>query len=298
MLSLIVISGRSGSGKSTALHVLEDMGFYCIDNLPVTLLPPLIERLAERPGMSDPIRNVAVSIDARNIAEDLSGFPEVIGQIDRDAVRTRVVYLDAARGTLVKRFSETRRKHPLSDKQHNLQESLDLESRLLMPISDLADLMVDTTSLSMHELRDVIRTRVASVNHGFALLFLSFAYKNGVPVDADIVFDVRCLPNPHWKPGLRNMTGLDEPVQAFLQDQPDCQAMYQDICSWLSRWLPRFEANNRSYMTVAIGCTGGQHRSVFLADRLYRHFSADWQNVQIRHRELIYGMEKSVGDAN
>ncbi len=273
--------------------MLEDMGFYCIDNLPVTLLPPLIERLTATPGISEPIQNVAVSIDARNIAEDLSEFPLIIGRIDQIEVNTKVVYLDAARPTLVKRFSETRRKHPLSDKQHDLQESLDLESRLLTPISDLADLTVDTTSLSMHELRDLIRNRVASVSHEFALLFLSFAYKNGVPVDADIVFDVRCLPNPHWMPGLRNLTGLDEPVQAFLENQSDCQSMYQDISTWLSRWLGRFEANNRSYMTVAIGCTGGQHRSVFVAEKLYRRFSSDWVNVQIRHRELIQNMAPS-----
>jgi RNase adapter protein RapZ len=282
VISLIVISGRSGSGKSTALHVLEDMGFYCIDNLPVTLLPPLIERLAK----DQPINNIAVSIDARNIAEDLSDFPTIMNSFSPELVRTKVVYLDAAGTTLMKRFSETRRKHPLSNKNRGLQEALEYESSLLDPISGLADLTIDTTALSIHELRDLVRARVASADHEFALLFLSFAFKSGVPVDADLVFDVRCLPNPHWKPGLRNLTGLDQPVQDFLDDQEDFQEMHTDIATYLDRWLPRFEANNRSYTTVAIGCTGGQHRSVFLAMKLYQHFQKQWKNVQIRHREL------------
>ena len=281
MISLIVISGRSGSGKSTALHVLEDMGFYCIDNLPVTLLRPLIERLVNLP-----IDNIAVSIDARNIQEDLADLPDILGSFDRADVQIKIVYLDAANSTLVKRFSETRRKHPLSNKDRDLRESLADETNLLSMISELADLNIDTTLLSLHELRDLIRSRVASSHHEFALLFLSFAYKNGVPVDADLVFDVRCLPNPHWKPGFRNLTGLNQPVKAFLESKSEFRKMYSDIEQYLDSWLPMFEANNRSYMTVAIGCTGGQHRSVLLADKLYAYFHSRWRNVQIRHREL------------
>ena len=279
MISVIVISGRSGSGKSTALHVLEDMGFYCIDNLPVTLLPPLIDRLSIQP-------RVAVSIDARNIAEDLSEFPDIIKDFDPSHVQTKVVYLDSSSPSLVKRFSETRRKHPLSNEERDLREALEYESELLEPISNLADLSVDTTSLSIHELRDLVRSRVANLDHEFALLFQSFAFKNGVPVDADLVFDVRCLPNPHWKQNLRNLTGQDEDVQTFLQDQPDVIAMYNDILTYLEKWLPKFEANNRSYITIAVGCTGGHHRSVYLASKLYAHFQDRWKNVQIRHREL------------
>ena len=279
MISLIVISGRSGSGKSTALHVLEDMGYYCIDNLPVTLLPHLIERLSVQP-------KVAVSIDARNIAEDLSQFPEILKGFDPSKVQTKVVYLDSSSPALVKRFSETRRKHPLSNEDRDLREALEYESELLEPISDLADLSIDTTSLSIHELRDLVRTRVANISHEFALLFQSFAFKNGVPVDADLVFDVRCLPNPHWKQNLRNLTGQDEAVRSFLEDQPDVIAMNNDILNYLEIWLPKFEANNRSYITVAIGCTGGQHRSVYLTSKLYTHFQDRWKNVQIRHREL------------
>jgi len=282
MISLIIISGRSGSGKSTALHVLEDMGLYCIDNLPASLLKPLIERLSHEKVA----QNVAVSIDARNIATDLDLFPLVMESIDRTVVDTRVVYLDANSAALVKRFSETRRKHPLSGKATDLREALELENRLLDPISSLADLTIDTSNLTIHELRDLVRSRITGERHEFALLFLSFAYKNGVPVDADLVFDVRCLPNPHWKTDLRSKTGLDLPVQTFLESHGDVISMLDDISGFLSAWLPRFEANNRSYMTVAIGCTGGQHRSVFISDRLKQYFEPKWTNVQIRHREL------------
>lgn len=282
MISLIIISGRSGSGKSTALHVLEDMGFYCIDNLPVGLLPPLIARISS----SRQAQRVSVSIDARNVATDLQTFPEIMEQIDRSDVNIRIVYLDSASGSLFKRFSETRRKHPLTSDQRDLKEALELETRLLDPISSMADLSIDTTSLTIHELRDLIKTRVAGTSLEFALLFQSFAYKSGVPVDADLVFDVRCLPNPHWKPNLRNYSGLDEPVRTFLESHRDVHDMFESIKDFLEQWLPKFEADNRSYMTVAIGCTGGQHRSVYMCARLHAWFSSRWKNVQVRHREL------------
>jgi UPF0042 nucleotide-binding protein len=283
MIKLIIISGRSGSGKSTALHVLEDMGFYCIDNLPLGLLPPLTANLIEN-RIAD---RISVGIDARNIAADLRKFPEFIQKIDRSSVELQIVYLDSAGSALVKRFSETRRRHPLSDQQRGLREALDYEKRLLEPISSLADLNIDTTSLTLHQLRDLIRSRIARENFGFALLFESFAFKNGVPVDADVVFDARCLPNPHWKPELRSLTGQDSAVENFLDSQPDCTAMFDDIRQYLSTWLPKFEANNRSYMTIAIGCTGGQHRSVYLCHKLHQHFQTQWDNVLLRHRELI-----------
>ena len=282
MLSLIVISGRSGSGKSTALNVLEDMGYYCIDNLPVSLLAPLITRLSS----ALTIDKVAVSIDARNIADDLVLFPATITDFDSKIVETTVIFLDAASPTLVKRFSETRRKHPLSNKVTDLREALELESSLLDAISDLAALTIDTTSLTIHELRDEISTRVARQTHEFALLFLSFAYKRGVPVDADLVFDVRCLPNPHWEPDLRSLCGLDEPVQDYLNQQPEFIEMFTDLSGYLNKWLPKFEANNRSYLTVAIGCTGGQHRSVFMCQKLFDNYQSNFTNVQVRHREL------------
>ena len=282
MISLVIISGRSGSGKSTALHVLEDIGYFCIDNLPVSLLQPLIGRLEEDQNTS----LVAVSIDARNIPVDLQNFPDIISNIDKSVVNHRIVYLDSGNATLVRRFSETRRKHPLSDQATGLNEALELETALLDPISSAADLTIDTTRLTIHELRDLIRSRITEDTREFALLFQSFAYKNGVPLDADLVFDVRCLPSPHWKPGLRALTGLDLPVIEFLGSEEDVHRMYEDIREFLASWLPSFEANNRSYMTIAIGCTGGQHRSVYMSQKLYQNFSPRWKNVQIRHREL------------
>ena len=282
MLSLIVISGRSGSGKSTALNVLEDMGYYCIDNLPVSLLTPLITRLSSDLTTS----KIAVSIDARNIADDLVLFPGILLGFDAAIVEPTVIFLDSASPTLVKRFSETRRKHPLSNQVTDLREALELERKLLDPIANLAALTIDTTSLTIHELRDEIRTRVAREIHEFALLFLSFAYKRGVPVDSDLVFDVRCLPNPHWKPDLRSLCGLDEPVQDFLNQQSEFIEMFTDLSEYLNKWLPRFEANNRSYLTIAIGCTGGQHRSVFMCQKLFDSYKSSFANVQLRHREL------------
>lgn len=289
MLRLIIISGRSGSGKSTALHVLEDMGYYCIDNLPVRLLPSLVNN-AEGHAAT----RIAVSVDARNIAVDLKQFPEMIESFDSSIVEYQIVYLDSAGPTLVQRFSETRRKHPLTDPDRGLREALEFEKELLEPIASMAALVIDTTTLTMHQLRDLIRSRVVQESFRFALMFQSFAYKNGVPVDADLVFDVRCLPNPHWKPALRSLTGLDIAVQEFLAAEEDFIALHHDIKRYLEIWLPKFEENNRSYMTIAIGCTGGQHRSVYLCEKLTAEFSSQWDNVQVRHRELIHLRQEPV----
>ena len=282
MISLIIVSGRSGSGKSTALNVLEDIGYYCIDNLPVTLLTPLISRLKEDDG----IERVAIGIDARNIADDLILFPEIIGSFEQDEISVTILYLDASSPALVKRFSETRRKHPLTNAQRGLREALDKESQLLDPMSSLASLNIDTTDLTIHELRDAIRIRVTEKNHDFALLFQSFAYKRGVPVDSDFVFDVRHLPNPHWEPELRSYNGLEYPVKIYLNKQQDFTDMYQDLTHYLDHWLPKFKGNNRSYLTIAVGCTGGKHRSVYMAQKLFDHYQSQFENVQVRHREL------------
>ena len=284
MIKLTIISGRSGSGKSTVLHILEDRGYYCIDNLPASLLPSLADRLSS--GATG-IPNIAVSIDARNISADLEKVPSIINALEEKDLLTEIIFLDANSQTLLKRFSESRRKHPLSTESVSLKEAIDKESELLEPIALMASLSIDTSSMSLHLLRDTVKNRlVESSETGLALAFQSFGYKNGVPVDADIVYDVRCLPNPYWDTALRSLTGLDKPVIDFLDEQPEVLDMYGDIKDYLQKWLPMFEQNNRSYITVALGCTGGQHRSVYLCEKLSEDFSATISNVQARHREL------------
>lgn len=286
-MKLIIISGRSGSGKSTALHVLEDSGYNCIDNLPVGLLPALVHNALRSPEQR--AQRMAVSIDARNSAADLRRFPEILLSLDRMDLDCEVVYLDALGATLVKRFSETRRRHPLTSERVDLRQAIEAERELLASIADLADLQIDTTHLTTPGLVDLIKARIAGrAETGMSLLFRSFGYKYGVPVDGDLVFDIRCLPNPHWVPELRRQNGMDAPVREYLESIPDVSAMYEDIRNYLETWLPKFEANNRVYMTVAIGCTGGQHRSVYMAERLGAHFGKRITNVLVRHRELDF----------
>ena len=283
-MKLTIISGRSGSGKSTVLHILEDRGYYCIDNLPASLLHSLANRVFTD---ETTIPNVAVSIDARNISADLEQVPNILNDLKEKKLPIEIIFLDANSQTLLKRFSESRRKHPLSDENIGLKEAIDKESELLEPISVMSSLSIDTSNMSLHHLRDSIKNRIVENKEtGIALLFQSFGYKNGVPVDADVIYDVRCLPNPYWDNSLRSLTGLDEPVIKFLDAQQEVQEMYADIKTYLEKWLPRFERNNRSYITVALGCTGGQHRSVYLCERLGRSLVENIRNVQIRHREL------------
>lgn len=284
-MRLIIVSGRSGSGKSTALDVLEDNGFYCIDNLPAALLPELAERALLHTELLHP--QVAVSIDARNLPSQLQRFPELLSDVRSRYIQCDLLYLDADEETLFKRFSETRRRHPLTNSSRSLAEAIEAEKQLLAPIAELSDLKIDTTQLNLYQLRDLIKIRLLNQPEpGTAFLIESFGFKRGMPVDADLVFDVRCLPNPYWKPELRDYSGLDQPVIEYLQAQPDVEEMYQDILAYLSKWLPRFAASNRAYATVAIGCTGGHHRSVFLAERLGRVLKDTLKNVQIRHRDL------------
>ncbi len=283
-MKLTIISGRSGSGKSTVLHILEDRGYYCIDNLPASLLHSLANRVFT--GETD-IPNVAVSIDARNISADLEQVPNIVNDLKSKNLPTEIIFLDANSQTLMKRFNETRRKHPLSDERIGLKEAIDKESELLEPISAMANLSIDTGKMSLNQLRDSIKDRlVKNKEAGLALLFQSFGYKNGVPVDADIIYDVRCLPNPYWEHSLRALTGLDEAVIKFLNSKNEVQEMYSDISQFLQKWLPKYEGNNRSYITVAIGCTGGQHRSVYLCEKFANEFVESIRNVQVRHREL------------
>ena len=284
-MRLVIVSGRSGSGKSTALAVLEDNGFYCIDNLPASLLPDLAERALLHTELAQP--QVAVSIDARNLPSQLRRFPELLDQLRQRGIQCDVLYLDADDATLLKRFSETRRRHPLSSPSRSLKEAIDDETVLLGPIADLADLKIDTANLNLYQLRDSIKLRLLDKPEaGTAFLVESFGFKRGMPVDADLVFDVRCLPNPYWKPELREHSGLEPVVRTYLDGQADVEEMYQDIFAYLHKWLPRFAASNRAYVTVAIGCTGGHHRSVYLAERLGAALRASLGNVQIRHRDL------------
>lgn len=284
-MKLIIISGRSGSGKSTCLHVLEDLGYYCVDNMPASLLAALAERIAEE--NNNDLDKVAVSIDARNLSGDLSKFQEIFSTLDTSSLESQIIFLDAETNTLLKRFSETRRKHPLSHSDLGLLEAIKLEKDLLTPIADLASLTIDTSSLNLHDLRDIVRERIADHKPNvLALQFQSFGFKHGIPIDADMVYDVRCLPNPYWVNTLRSLTGLNQEVIDYLESEPEVIKMFNDIKDFLESWIPSFEKNNRSYITIALGCTGGQHRSVFLSEKLSEHFSRTISNIQVRHREL------------
>lgn len=284
-MHLIIVSGLSGSGKSTALHVLEDVGYNCIDNLPVSLLPALVAQIQIHRDADD--QKFAIGVDVRNAWQDLNIFPEMIDTLKDAHIPIHVLFLDTGLPVLMQRFSETRRKHPLSDRDTNLQEAIRKEQTLLDPIRDTADQVLDTSHLNLHELRDLVKDRVVGQHDAtMAIQFESFGFKHGVPVNADLVFDARCLPNPHWKPNLRAQSGQDPDVIAFLEGEEKVQAMYRDIENFLSRWLPHYQANSRSYITIAVGCTGGQHRSVYLAERLQKHFASQYDNVLVRHREL------------
>ncbi len=290
-MRFVVISGRSGSGKSSALQMLEDVEFNCVDNLPVSLLPALISQIAQAPSAQT--QNFAVGIDARNISGDLSRFPEIIETVKSHGTQCSILYLDSADNILIKRFSETRRKHPLSSKSIGLKEAIGLEGEILKPIAQLADITIDTSTLTIHELRRIIKAAVTGdQTETMALMFESFGFKYGAPINADFMFDVRSLPNPHWRPDLRDHTGLEQPVMDFLQGQKEVESMLEDIAQFLAKWIPSFQSNNRSYLTVAIGCTGGRHRSVYLAEQLAQYFESRFDNVQTRHRQLVQTNEK------
>lgn len=284
-MQLVIISGRSGSGKSSALNILEDAGYYCVDNLPANLLSLLAEE-----ALTQKIRGYlgfAVSIDARNANCDFAQVVDTLGQIS-PKIKLDIIYIDASDECLIRRFSETRRKHPLSNSQMMLQQAITLEKQLLEPIARSADLTINTSSMSIQNLRELIKTRlIRDENHtGMALLFLSFAYKHGVPLDADYVFDMRCLPNPYWHTELRPYSGLDTPVKEFFSKQSPIRQMQNSIASFLDIWLPQYSKLDRSYLTVALGCTGGQHRSVYMAQTLYDSYQSIYPHVQIQHREL------------
>jgi Predicted P-loop-containing kinase len=284
-MRLIVVSGLSGSGKSVALDMLEDLDFYCVDNIPAGLLPGFIAYTVRTSESS--YRQTAVGLDVRNRPEDLAEVPRLLGSLRKSGIGCEMLFLRADNETLLKRFSETRRRHPLSRAGMGLLEALEQEQRLLAPLANAADLTVDTSRLSVHELRELIRERMVEPRAaGPSLLFQSFAYRHGVPDDADFVFDARALPNPYWDPSLRDLTGRDEPVARFLDGEAEVARFLEDVLGFVERWLPSLVRSNRSYLTVAVGCTGGQHRSVYLAERLAAHFSGPEGQALVRHRDL------------
>jgi UPF0042 nucleotide-binding protein len=282
---LIVVTGLSGAGKTVVLNALEDMDFYCIDNLPIGLL---MEFLRQGQDREPPLyQKMAIGIDARNPLDTLWRFPDLLKALSSCEMTTELIFAEADDETLIKRFSETRRKHPLSRDGVSLQNAIQQERELLGPLLDQADLRIDTTHSRVHQLRDLVRERVVRRTAGtLSLQLISFGYKNGVPHDADFVFDSRCLPNPYWEPLIRDHTGHDPAVVDFLERSPLVREMVQHISGFLDAWIPRFEADNRSYLTVAVGCTGGHHRSVYIVERLRDHFVAQGKCVLVTHRDI------------
>lgn len=287
-MQLIIVSGLSGSGKSVALHTLEDIDYYCVDNIPAALLKPFVAHTVQ--GLGDTYPRTAVGLDARNRPKEVETIAKLAAELRRSGISCDLLYLHASDEVLLKRYAETRRKHPLQNAEVGLRQAIAAERKLLDPIVRTADWVIDTSAMGVHVLRDVIRERIDRRRDGrLSLMFESFGYKYGIPGDADFVFDVRSLPNPYWEQALRGHNGLDEPVQAFLAAQPPVTALIQELSAFLDGRIKEFARVSRSYLTVAIGCTGGQHRSVYVAERLAEHFRTDYPQVLTRHDTLRKG---------
>jgi len=284
-MRLIIVSGLSGSGKSVALHMLEDIDFYCVDNIPAALLKPLISHTVR--GMGDTYPRTAVGLDARNRSNEIETIPALVGELRRSGIDCQVLYLHAADEVLLKRFAETRRKHPLVAGDVSLREAIASERRLLEPIIIAADWVIDTSDMGVHALRELVRERVDRRSEGrLSLMFESFGYKHGLPGDADYVFDVRSLPNPYWEHSLRTLTGRDAAVIEYLAGFASVRGMIADLTEFLERRVGEFTQANRSYLTIAVGCTGGQHRSVYIIEQLAEHFRKSHPHVLTRHASL------------
>jgi len=284
-MRLIILSGLSGSGKSVALHMLEDLGFYCIDNLPPALLKHFVAHTVRG---SDPVfQRIAVGIDARSTDAEIAMVPALAGELRRSGIDCETLFLVASDGELLRRFGQTRRAHPLSRGGVSLREAIAAERTLLDPVVQAADLVIDTSQMGVHELRELIHQRVESRRHErLSLLFESFGFKHGIPGDADFVFDARSLPNPYWDTALRPLTGRDEPVQRFLASQPAVRCFIDDVARFLEGRIPEHRSSNRRYLTAAVGCTGGQHRSVYIVERLAERFAGQMPEVRVRHSGL------------
>lgn len=283
-MQIIFVSGLSGSGKTVALHLLEDMGYTSLDNFPIRLLRDYIEGEIDRDGGDR--RKVAIGIDARAGEKDLKVLPEMLEELRQAGYPAQLIFLTSEDDTLIRRYSETRRRHPLAQQEGGLLDAIRDERRVLSAVSGCADLTIDTTHLNVHDLRELIRRRLKPEDGGLSLMFMSFGFKNGVPRDADFVFDLRCLPNPHWEHSLRPLTGRDEGVIRYLEEKETVIGMRKDIIAFLERWIPCFEGADRSYLTVAVGCTGGRHRSVYMAEQLAAHFMQKYPRVLVRHTSL------------
>ena len=283
-IHLIVLTGMSGGGKTVALRALEDLEFYCVDNLPSALLPQLVNAvIQERRGKR---RRIAVGVDVRNRGTDFAHMPAVLSGLAAAGVQVHLIFLDCRDEVLIKRYSETRRRHPLATRGLSLADAIAEERRLLRPLMAIAEKVIDSSELNVHQLRRLVATGYAQATEGLTLMFQSFAFRRGLPLDADFVFDARCLPNPHWQPHLRPLSGKDAPVREFLDHEPMVGEYYADTVRWLDTWLPRFEQDDRSYMTISIGCTGGRHRSVYLVEKLAAYYRDRREGVLTFHREL------------
>ena len=282
--ALIIVSGMSGSGKTVALNTFEDLDFYCVDNLPAELLPDFV-RSATHPDRAS--QKLAVGIDVRSRG-DLANMPEWLSAVGAMGFDPKLVFFDTEDNVLLKRYSDTRRRHPLTRLGLALSDAIALERQVLRPLRSLADAIIDTSDLNVHQLRHRVLTELGlSRDSSLSLLFESFAYRRGVPPDADFVFDARALPNPHWDPRLRPLSGRDGPVREYFEGQPEVGEYLQQVNNFLDAWLPRMHSSTRSYVTVAFGCTGGRHRSVYLAEAAAEHARArGWDEVATHHREL------------
>lgn len=279
-MEIIIISGRSGAGKSVALRALEDAGYYCVDNIPLDLLPQLTDILSQSQS------SVAISLDIRNIPNSANTLEQTLNTLQKYH-QLKIIFLEADRGTLIRRYSDSRRLHPLSLKDLSLEVAIDEEYRYLEPLIQHANFIIDTTHLSTHTLAERLREFLrGNSDKELKIVVESFGFKYGIPLDADYVFDVRFLPNPHWDPTLRPMTGLDTPVAEFLNSHTQVNEFIYLTRNYIDTWLPMLEKNNRSYLTIAIGCTGGKHRSVYIAQQLGEYFQAKGKTVQIQHKSL------------
>jgi len=284
-MRLIIVSGLSGSGKTVALHVLEDLGYYCVDNMPAALLGAVVDEVQS--GSDQAATLMAVGVDARNRAKDLDALPKHIADLRAGGLQTDLIFLQSDDDELMKRYSESRRRHPLADHGTALRTAIEAERELLSELVNSADLIIDTTRSSVYDLADAIRERVDRRGSSeLSVLIESFGFKNGIPADADFVFDMRGLPNPYWTVELRGLTGKDREVIEFLDAEPSVELMYDDLLAFLTRWIPRYDNVHRSYLTVAIGCTGGQHRSVYMTERLAEALRKKHDPVLTRHNEL------------